>query len=295
MDYGPMIAFHVEKDADITVGVVQVPVGNAHQFGVMTVDDSQRIVRFSEKPLRPEPMPGRSDVALASMGIYVFSREFLKERLLAEANDPRSGHDFGKNVIPGTISAGRVFAYPFEDVKTEAQAYWRDVGTVDAFYEANMELVYVTPELNLYDEDWPIWTYQEHVPAAKFVLDEDGRRGEAVNSLVAGGCIISGAHIRESLLFVSTHVEERSEVYRSVLLPNVRIGRNCRISKAILDEGCVVPDGTRIGDDVAADAARFHVTERGVVLVTPDMLTAAPAVARPASGPRTLQDARGTG
>ena len=274
MDYGPMIAFHVEKDADITVGVVQVPVARAHEYGVMTVNEVQRIIRFMEKPAKPEPMPGRDDLALVSMGIYVFSREFLNERLAEDANDPKSAHDFGKNIIPGTISSGRVYAYPFQDVKTAAQAYWRDVGTVDAFFEANMELVYVTPELNLYDEDWPIWTYQEHVPSAKFVLDEDGRRGEAINSLVSGGCIISGATVRESLLFFNSHVEERSEVSRSVLLPHVRIGRNCRINKAILDEGCVVPDGTRIGEDSAADAERFHVTERGVVLVTPEMLTA---------------------
>jgi len=287
MDYGPMIAFHVEKDADITVGVVQVPVANAHQFGVMTVDDNQRIVRFSEKPPQPEPMPGRSDVALASMGIYVFGREFLKKQLIADAAEPRSAHDFGKNIIPGTISSGRVFAYPFEDVKTAAQAYWRDVGTVDAFYEANMELVYVQPELNLYDGDWPIWTYQEHVPSAKFVLDEDGRRGEAINSLVSGGCIISGASVRESILFVNSYVGERSVVYRSVLLPNVRIGRNCHIARAILDEGCVVPDGTRIGEDATADAARFHVSAGGVVLVTPEMLAALPArqaATRPAHG-----------
>jgi glucose-1-phosphate adenylyltransferase len=274
MDYGPMIAFHVEKEADITVGVVQVPVGSAHQFGVMTVDDNQRIVRFTEKPPHPEPMPGRSDVALVSMGIYVFDRRFLQDRLVRDAHDPRSVHDFGKNIIPGTINDGRVFAYSFEDVKTEAQAYWRDVGTVDAFYEANMELVYVTPELNLYDEDWPIWTYQEHVPPAKFVLDEDGRRGEAINSLVSGGCIISGATVRESLLFSNTLVDERSQVFRSVLLPNVRVGRDCQVSKAILDEGCELPAGTCIGVDPALDARRFHITERGVVLVTPDMLNA---------------------
>jgi len=276
MDYGPMIAFHVEKDADITVGVVQVPVNKAHEFGVMTVNEHQRITRFMEKPARPEPMPGRDDMALASMGIYVFSREFLKETLVADAGDPDSAHDFGRNIIPGNIDGGRVYAYAFQDVKTAAQAYWRDVGTVDAFYEANMELVYVTPELNLYDEDWPIWTYQEHVPSAKFVLDEDGRRGEAINSLVSGGCIVSGATVRESLLFVNAQVGEGSEVYRSALLPHVRVGSNCRIRRAILDEGCVVPDGTLIGVDLAADRERFHVTERGVVLVTPEML-AAPA------------------
>jgi glucose-1-phosphate adenylyltransferase len=296
MDYGPMIAFHVEKSADITVGVVQVPVSQAHHFGVMTVDDHQRIMRFTEKPVRPEPMPGRGDIALASMGIYVFDRDFLKERLLADAGDPRSVHDFGKNVIPATINSGRVFAYPFEDVTTAAQAYWRDVGTLDAFYEANMELVYVTPELNLYDEDWPIWTYQEHVPPAKFVLDEDGRRGQAVNSLISGGCIISGATVRESLLSSNSIVEERSLVYRSVLLPHVRIGRNCQVSKAILDEGCEVPEGTRIGFDLAEDAKRYHVTERGVVLVTPDMLQpAAPAEPGPVEAPAWTADRWGNG
>jgi glucose-1-phosphate adenylyltransferase len=274
MDYGPMIAFHVERGADITVGVVQVPVERASEFGVMTVDDSQRIIRFTEKPARPEPMPGCPDLALASMGIYVFDREFLQQRLIADAADSRSAHDFGKNIIPGTIGSGRVFAYPFEDVKTAAQAYWRDVGTVDAFYEANMELVYVTPELNLYDEDWPIWTYQEHMPSAKFVLDEDGRRGEAINSLVSGGCIISGATVRESILFSNTHIKERSQVHRSVLLPNVRVGSNCRINKAIIDEGAEIPDNTEIGVDSAADRLNFHVTEGGVALVTPDMLAA---------------------
>ncbi len=294
MDYGPMIAFHVEKGADITVGVVQVPVAEAHHFGVMTVDESQRIIRFSEKPARPEPMPGKSDIALASMGIYVFDREFLRERLIADATAANSAHDFGRNIVPDTIGWGRVFAYPFEDVKTAAQAYWRDVGTLDAFYEANMELVYVTPELNLYDEDWPIWTYQEHVPPAKFVLDEEGRRGEAINSLVSGGCIISGGTVRESLLFSNSRVQERSHVYRSVLLPNVHVGRDCRISKAILDEGCDVPDGSRIGLDLAADAKRFHVTERGVVLVTPEMLTE-PAAARPAATVEALVERQGRG
>lgn len=294
MDYGPMIAYHVEKDADITVGVVQVPIASASQFGVMTIDDQQRIIRFSEKPANPEPMPGRDDVALVSMGIYVFDRQYLHQRLVADANDPRSVHDFGKSIIPGTISEGRVFAYPFEDVKTAAQAYWRDVGTVDAFYEANMELVYVTPELNLYDEDWPIWTYQEHVPPAKFVLDEDGRRGEAINSLISGGCIVSGATVRESLLFSNSLVDERSQVYRSVLLPHVRVGRNCRISNAILDEGCEVPDGTRIGVDPVTDAARFHVTGRGVVLVTPDMLNARTPERRTVNAP-VPTERRGSG
>lgn len=275
MDYGPMIAFHAEREADITVGVVQVPLQKASEFGVMTIDGEQRITQFSEKPANPEPMPGRSDVALASMGIYVFKRKFLEERLLADASDRSSAHDFGKNIIPAAIEDSRVYAYPFEDVETAAQAYWRDVGTVDAFYEANLELVYVTPELNLYDENWPIWTYQEQVPGAKFILDESGRRGEAVNSIVSGGCIISGASVRESLLFVNTHVQERSSIYRSVLLPGVHVGRDCSIKGAIIDDRCIIPDGTRIGDNPEEDAARFAVTEGGIVLVTREMLASA--------------------
>lgn len=293
MDYGPMIASHVENNADITVGVVQVPVSHAHQFGVTTVDRHQRIIRFTEKPAQPEPMPGRDDIALVSMGIYVFSRKFLQHCLQADSTNPASSHDYGKNIIPNSIAEGRVFAYPFEDVKTAAQAYWRDVGTIDAFYEANMELVYVTPELNLYDENWPIWTYQEHLPPAKFVLDEEGRRGEAVNSLISGGCIVSGAMVRESLLFSNSLINERSQIYRSVLLPNVRVGRNCRISKAILDEGCEVRDGTCIGLDPAADAARFHITHSGIVLVTPDMLKSATPERRTVNTPVAVERRNG--
>ncbi len=181
-------------------------------------------------------------------------------------------HDFGRNVLPAAINLLQVVAYPFTDVKTRAQNYWRDVGTVDAYYDANIELVHVAPELNLYDEEWPIWTYQLHQPPAKFVLDEDGRRGIAVNSMVSGGCIISGAYVSESLLFSNVRVEERSNINRAVVLPNVKIGPGCIIKHAVLDEGCEVPDGMRIGIDREQDAARFHVTDNGVVLVTPDML-----------------------
>ena len=279
MDYGPMIAYHVERQADITVGMVQVPVETGHEFGIATVDHDHRITRFNEKPAKPEPMPGRSDLALASMGIYVFGREYLREVLARDAADTGSVHDFGKNIIPGAIARDRVFAYPFQTVETQAQAYWRDVGTVDAFYDANIELIFVSPELNLYDAEWPIWTYQEQMPCAKFVLDEDGRRGTAINSMVAGGCIISGASIRESLLFFNVTVDEGSDIYRTVVMPYVRVGRGCRISRAIIDEGCVVPDGTVIGEDLALDQERFHVTEQGIVLVTPDML--APAAPGP--------------
>lgn len=272
MDYGPMLAFHEESGADITVGVVQVPLAQASAFGVMTVDDDRRIIAFDEKPATPRAMPGNPGVALASMGIYVFNRAFLEERLRADAADEASQHDFGRNIIPGSIGDQRVYAYPFEDVATRAQAYWRDVGTVDAFYEANLELVHVSPELNLYDEDWPIWTYQEQVPSAKFVLDDFGRRGMALNSMVAGGCIVSGATVRESLLFMRVTVDEQSDLFRSVILPNVAIGRRCRISRAVIDEGCMIPDDTLIGEDPGHDAERFHVTEGGVVLVTREML-----------------------
>jgi len=273
MDYGPMIAYHVEKGADITVGVVEVPIVEAKEFGVLTVTEWNRVTRFVEKSPTPDPMPGRTDVALASMGIYVFNPELLEKLLIEDAVDEKSKHDFGKDIIPKAIEKLQVFAYPFRDVKTRAQSYWRDVGTIDAFYEANLELVWVAPELNIYDEDWPIWTYQAQTPPAKFVLDEDGRRGVAINSLVSGGAIISGATVRESLLFSGVRVEERSLVERSVILPDVRIGQDCQIRNAIIDEGCQISGGIRIGFDRAEDARRFLVTDKGVVLVTSDMLS----------------------
>ena len=272
MDYGPMVAYHVEKGADITVGVVEVPRDKAREFGVLSVTDWNRVTKFAEKPAAPETIPGRPDVALASMGIYVFNGRLLEKLLIDDAKLTDSKHDFGRNIIPPAIDALQVFAYPFTDVKTRAQNYWRDVGTVDAYYEANLELVHVAPELNLYDEEWPIWTYQLHQPAAKFILDEDHRRGMAVNSIVSGGCIISGAIINQSLLFSNVRVNERSNVFRSVVLPNVKIGTGCTIRGAIVDEGCEVPDGAQIGVDHGADAARFHVTEKGVVLVTAEAL-----------------------
>lgn len=274
MDYGPLIAFHKENDADITIGGVQVPLSQAHEFGVMSLGADHRVTSFDEKPADPRPMPRREGVALASMGIYVIGTEFLRQTLERDAANAESAHDFGRNVIPDAVATRRVFAYPFEDVETKAQAYWRDVGTVDGYYNANMELIYVSPELNLYDEAWPIWTYQQQVPAAKFILDDIGRRGVAINSMVSGGCIVSGATIRESLLFFSVMVDESTEVRRSVVLPHVEIGRSCYISNAIIDEGCVIPHGTVIGRDPAFDRQHFHITESGVVLVTRDMLAA---------------------
>ena len=273
MDYGPLVVFHKESEADMTIGGVQVPLDEATEFGVMSVDSDGRVIAFDEKPENPAPMPGRDGIALASMGIYVFEPEFLQEALRRDAADPSSAHDFGRDIIPKAIRSNSVFAYAFEDVETKAQFYWRDVGTVDAYYNANMELVHVSPELNLYDRRWPIWTDQAQVPAAKFVLDDAGRRGMAVNSMVAGGCIISGATVRESLLSTGVFVDEYSTVAQCVLLPEVEIGRNCYIHRAIVDESSVIPDGMIIGLNAEDDKRRFYVSPQGVVLVTRRMLT----------------------
>jgi glucose-1-phosphate adenylyltransferase len=271
MDYGPMIAFHTENNADITVGVIQVPLHEASGFGVMTLNEEHRVIRFDEKPVNPQSVPGNPEAAMASMGIYVFNRDFLIEILEADAADPESDHDFGKNIIPDSIRDCQVFAYPFHDVKTRAQSYWRDVGTIDAYYRANLELIYVRPELNLYDSQWPIWTYQEQLPPAKFILDDPGRTGRATNSMVSGGCIVSGASVSQSLLFSSVHVHEGTELLRAVVLPEAHIGKKCRISRAIIDKRCRIPDHTVIGEDHADDARRFTVTEEGIVLVCPHM------------------------
>ena len=272
MDYGPMLAHHVESEAQMTVGCIEVPLDQARQFGVMSVDEDSRIIRFTEKPSDPEPLPGRDDVALASMGIYVLDAEFLYQKLIEDADEPRSTHDFGHDIIPGAIEKQRVTAYPFRDVQGGQQPYWRDVGTVDAFWQANMELTRVTPELNLYDDEWPIWTYQEQLPPAKFVFDDEGRRGMAVDSLVSGGCIISGAILRRTLLFSNVKIKSFSALEDTVVLPDTIIERNCRIRRAVLDKRCVVPEGTVIGEDAEEDARRFYRTDDGIVLVTPEML-----------------------
>jgi glucose-1-phosphate adenylyltransferase len=272
MDYGAMIAYHVESGADMTVGCLEVDLEMARAFGVMGVDGDGRVRKFQEKPDHPEPMPGQSDQALASMGIYVFNKGFLFEQLIRDADTADSSHDFGKDIIPKVIDRYRVMAYPFRDAKTGHQAYWRDVGTVDAFWAANLELIGVTPPLNLYDDAWPIWTYQEQLPPAKFVFDDEDRRGMAVDSMVSGGCIISGSVVRHSLLFSNVRMNSYSYMEDSVVLPDVNIGRNCRIYKAVIDRGCRIPEGTVIGEDAEADAERFYVSPGGVVLVTPDML-----------------------
>lgn len=272
MDYGPMLAYHVENKADMTVGCIEVDLEQAKAFGVMDADTDGRVVEFSEKPENPKPMPGDPDNALASMGIYIFSPGFLYEQLIKDADTADSSHDFGKDIIPEMIKRYRVFAYPFRDWQSGKQGYWRDVGTVDSFWESNLELIGVTPELNLYDKEWPIWTYQEQLPPAKFIFDDDNRRGMAVDSMVSGGCIISGGLVRNSLLFSNVQVHSYSEINDSVILPEVIIGNHCRLRKVILDKGCRIPDGTVIGEDLELDAKRFHVSPGGVVLVTPDML-----------------------
>lgn len=272
MDYGAMLAAHLESKADITVGCVEVPTLMAKEYGVMGVDTESRILSFAEKPEDPATIPGRDDSSLCSMGIYVFNTAFLYEQLIRDHDTPGSSHDFGKDIIPASIDKYRVFAYPFRDVQSGEQSYWRDVGTVDAFWEANLELIGVTPQLNLYDKDWPIWTYQEQLPPAKFIFDEDERRGEAIDSLVSGGCIISGAKIRHSLLFSSVCVDEYSLIDSTVVLPEVIIGKNCQIAHAIIDRGCVIPDNTNIGIDQEEDKKRYFISPNGIVLVTPEML-----------------------
>ena len=272
MDYGQMIAYHVESGADMTVGCLEVDLKTAQSFGVMAVDGDGQVTDFAEKPEAPAAMPGKPDTALASMGIYVFNTAFLFEQLIKDADMPGSSHDFGKDIIPAIIGRYRVMAFPFRDPESGAQAYWRDVGTVDSYWAANMELIGVTPELNLYDEYWPIWTYQEQLPPAKFVFDDDDRRGMAVDSMVSGGCIISGAYLRHSLLFSNVRLDSFSHVEDAVILPDVEIGSDCRITRAVIDKGCRVPPGTIIGEDPKEDARRFHVSPGGIVLVTPEML-----------------------
>lgn len=272
MDYGPMLAYHVERGADCTIGCFEVSLEAAKSFGVMSVDDSWKVTAFREKPQDPQPVPGETDVALASMGIYVFDREFLYEQLIRDADNPDSSRDFGKDIIPKIINENNVVAFPYRDPETGNQAYWRDVGTVDAYWAANMELIGVTPELNLYSTDWPVWTYQAQLPPAKFVFDDEDRRGMAVDSMVSGGCIISGAVVRHSLLFSNVVINSYAKVTDSVILPDVTVGRNARVHRAIIDKGVIIPEGMVIGEDPEEDRKRFHVTDNGIVLVCPEML-----------------------
>lgn len=275
MDYGRILAAHVERKADLTVACIEVPLKEAKAFGVMSVDEEDRIVEFKEKPANPQAMVGNPDMALASMGIYVFNARFLYEQLLRDADDPKSSHDFGKDIIPHCVKRYRTFAQNFAEScvsEPDKTPYWRDVGTLDAYWEANMDLVQVTPDLNLYDESWPIWTWQPQSPPAKFVFDDNHRRGKAVDAMVSGGCIVSGATVRRSMLFSGVRVHSYTLIEESIVLPNVDIGRHCILKKCILDKNCVIPEGTQIGVHREEDKKRFHVTESGITLVTEAML-----------------------
>ncbi len=275
MDYGRILAAHVEREADVTVACLEVPIEEAKGFGVMAVNSESRIVSFQEKPKDPQPMEGRPDLALASMGIYVFNARFLFEQLQRDADDPKSSHDFGKDIIPHCVKRYRTYAQNFGDSHVGDAGkppYWRDVGTLDAYWEANMDLVHVTPQLNLYDDNWPIWTWQPQQPPGKFVFDDDERRGMAVDSTISGGCIVSGATVRRSMLFSGVYVHSYSLIEDSIVLPGVEVGRHCVLKKCIIDKDCVIPEGMQIGVDQVADRKRFHVTDSGITLVTFDML-----------------------
>lgn len=275
MDYGKMLATHVKSNADMTVACINVPLADAKGFGVVTVDETERVIEFVEKPANPKPMPGDPTKAFASMGIYIFNAKFLYEQLIRDADDPKSSHDFGGDIIPYLIKKYRVQAHRFTDSCVGARNgnfYWRDVGTIDAYWEANMELTKVIPELNLYDRDWPIWTYQEQLPPAKFVFNDEGRTGKATDSLVSGGCLISGSCVTNSVLFSDVRVHSYCNIEGSVILPKVTVNRNVILKNVVIDRGCNIPEGMQIGVDLAVDAKRFYVSENGIVLVTPDML-----------------------
>jgi glucose-1-phosphate adenylyltransferase len=275
MDYGQMLADHVRNKADMTVACINVPVEEAKSFGVVGADENNRIIQFREKPENPDTIPGDPTQSFASMGIYVFNASFLYEQLIRDADDPNSNHDFGQDIIPYLISRYRVYSHRFADscVGTGiSEPYWRDVGTIDAYWEANMELTKVVPDLNMYDKEWPIWTHQEQLPPAKFVFDQDDRRGYAVDSLVSGGCIISGTPVRRSLLFSDVRVHSYGLIEDSVILPKCIVGRHVTLNKVVLDKGCIIPDGMKIGVDAEQDKKRFYVTDKGVTLVTPEML-----------------------
>ena len=276
MDYERMLQQHVEQGADCTVSCMAVPRMEATGFGVMHVDPQAWVVDFMEKPKDPPGIPGRPDLALASMGIYVFETKFLIEQLKRDAADPNSSRDFGKDIIPWLVKNGRVAAHRFERscVRSDQESapYWRDVGTVDAYWEANIDLTDVIPALDLFDKAWPIWTYGEVVPPAKFVHDEDGRRGEAISSLVSGGCIVSGASAHRSLLFTGVHLHSYAKVDGAVLLPDVNVGRSARLTKVVVDRGVRIPEGMVVGEDPELDRQRFRVSEKGVCLITQAML-----------------------
>jgi glucose-1-phosphate adenylyltransferase len=276
MDYEPMLQMHYEREADVTVGCIEVPRLEATAFGVMHVDNTDRVVSFLEKPKDPPGMPDKPDIALASMGIYVFATKFLFEELRRDAADPNSSRDFGKDIVPYLVKHGNVVAHRFPQScvrsEFEVEAYWRDVGTLDAYWKANIDLTDVLPALDLYDSDWPIWTYGEVTPPAKFVHNQDGRRGQAVSSLVSGGCIVSGASLTHSLLFTGVRAHSYSSVENSVVMPYVDIARSVRLKNVIVDRGVRIPAGLVVGEDPLLDAQRFRRTEQGICLITQPMI-----------------------
>jgi glucose-1-phosphate adenylyltransferase len=276
MDYELMLRQHCEEEADVTVGCHAVPRMEATGFGVMAVDEKDRITSFLEKPKDPPGIPDDPDMALASMGIYVFRTRFLIDQLKRDAADPHSSRDFGKDIIPWLVKHGKAVAHRFDRScvrsSAEADSYWRDVGTIDAYWEGNIDLVDPLPALDLYDRDWPIWTYGEITPPAKFVHNSDGRRGMAVDALVSGGCIISGASVRRSLLFTGVHVHSYAQIDNAVILPRVDIGRGARLSNVVVDADVRIPQGLVVGEDHARDTQRFRRTERGVCLITQPMI-----------------------
>lgn len=276
MDYAIMVADHVKQGKGVTVGCLEVPREEAKAFGVMAIDANRTITSFVEKPADPPAMPDDPTQSLASMGIYVFSADYLYRLLEEDVSDPDSTHDFGKDIIPKAVREGQAQAHPFSmsciPNPPHKTPYWRDVGTIDAFWAANLDLASIDPQLNMYDRSWPIWTYQEQLPPAKFVHDEDGRRGAAINSLVSGGCIVSGARVSNSVLFSNVLVRSWAHIEDSVVLPDVDVGRHCRIKKAVIDRRVTLPEGLVIGEDPVLDAQRFHRSDSGVVLVTREMI-----------------------
>lgn len=276
MDYELMLQQHVDSGADVTVGCLEIPRKDGTEFGIMNVGDNDLIIDFVEKPADPPPMPGNPDKCLASMGIYVFQTKFLVEQLRRDAADPNSSRDFGKDLIPYLVKNGKAVAHRFSSScvrsSLEGKAYWRDVGTLDAYWEANIDLTDVVPALDLYDNEWPIWTYGEVVPPAKFVHDTEGRRGQAITSLISGGCIISGSLLRRTLLFTGVRVNSYGTLEEAVILPFANIGRNARLSRVIIDRGVNIPEGLVVGEDPEYDAKRFRRTENGVCLITQPMI-----------------------
>ncbi|MBL0089091.1 MAG: glucose-1-phosphate adenylyltransferase [Ideonella sp.] len=277
MNYAMMLADHVEQGRECTVACIEVPRSEAQAFGVMAINEERRIVDFVEKPADPPAMPGKPDRSLASMGVYIFNAAYLYRELERDLADPGSSHDFGKDIIPTAVRAGKAIAHPFEmscvGTKAGAEPYWRDVGTIDAYWDANIDLTATDPELNLYDTHWPVWTYQAQLPPAKFVHNQEDRRGMAIESMVSGGCIVSGRVFR-SVLFSSVRVHSYASVEWSVVLPGVQVGRGARLTRTVVDRGCLIPEGLVIGEDPVEDARRFHRSEQGITLVTKAMLDA---------------------